>query len=1278
MSAAQQILNQASNKREDRKYQFKIEDTPDYRLDKDVTTISASDLSNFKEEPKEMRDKSNAMAFAFKLGISDTLRGLSQITGLGFDKDEMKKEQKQLHQLMEEHGGLVTGAYFVGALLDPATWLLPFTKAKTIYQMGKYGMVSGAVAGATGYVDEDSYFNTRTKQAGAGAIGGGIVAPGLGILKNIGVKVTGKGTKIPLTDRPEPFDYLSDRVHKMNMTTDDAIALGLQTVKAEGKLISPTTKELVDEGFKGKKIIQKTGPDRTFYIRPADQIPYSKPPKIEPIKSSLNIKKSQFKSKLDDPKFKVEDPTKRDASGRLVDQLVRGERELEDIAINYKYQTGHLRKGPIYYFNQFVATPYREKFGKKLWQKVSTTGEGGLSAAGGVIGFAGAYDQPYVSVDNPFMSKLGRGFLGALTGYATAKGMKVKTSTLKGLIKGTTQPVKTKIGPADEELYLDETIGQFFARGFLDLFSRDYKLIKNKSIGQENSIINSFDAINKNLLKLSPQERIVTTLLAAGDISAAAVRNKTLQKIAKDQRDLISHFMQRMVDLGVLKQATFDRNVNTYLSRLYLDMSEDAIDFKQVADALKVRGIRLSVTPDEYLKVYKNQKFYEEDGRTIKKVMGGTRDKPELIPHRGWELPPGVTVKDLETKKGIEALKAKGFIDEEGYVSIRADMTKAERVAKDEIEDVALLINQTMRIQASAIGNAKFYDYMARRYAVNKRLKKYRNLSESQMLEKFDLYKIPTTKLGDAESAVFRYGNLAGRYVPREIFVDVVQRQKYLEKKHGALFRSFRSLNRLWKASKTAWNPTVHVNNVMGNFVFTDFADVSFTNLPESAKILWKASRDEDYRSEIIIQARQHGVFDAGFVDKELKNISQEAWSKIYRYNNKTNEMENAVSISGRLFSAVRKNFITNNAEDVYRLEDHVFRLNAFIDRLQKNYSADEAALFARKQFVDYDIQAPVINYLRHTVTPFLAFTYRVVPILAETAVLRPWKFAKYGALGYTLNKAGEMFGDGDPEKERAIMEADKYKGGKILNLPFMPYKNLKLPVKTETGESKYLFIERYFPGGDIFEMGTGNIGFLPAPLTISAGIAGDVISSIIGYDMFLNKTIEGRGLSGGQDLVSILGSIGSKLIPNFPFVPGSFATNRINRATRGGEESLFIDEESELIAIANSVGIKINNVTVKKLKRKLKAQITKEVKYYQKKIKELHKKLQTGEISKARYDKKRAGYMNDIRNVMREYNLRIEGYDPRLIKEPDFVLKMLGNNAELDIKTGQEYQKNK
>ena len=112
--------------------------------------------------------------------------------------------------------------------------------------------------------------------------------------------------------------------------------------------------------------------------------------------------------------------------------------------------------------------------------------------------------------------------------------------------------------------------------------------------------------------------------------------------------------MQELVDYGYLRQATFDRNVNSYLGRMFLD--NDRIDFRQIADALRPRGQIIKVTPKEYLKVYRFQKPYEEDGRTIKKVLGGTKENPELIPHRGWELPPGATLKDLQSKKGIELL----------------------------------------------------------------------------------------------------------------------------------------------------------------------------------------------------------------------------------------------------------------------------------------------------------------------------------------------------------------------------------------------------------------------------------------------------------------------------------------------------------------------------------------------------------------------------------------------------------------------------------------------
>ena len=40
----------------------------------------------------------------------------------------------------------VAAAYFGGAILDPAGWLLPITKAKTLYAAAKYGFVNSGIA----------------------------------------------------------------------------------------------------------------------------------------------------------------------------------------------------------------------------------------------------------------------------------------------------------------------------------------------------------------------------------------------------------------------------------------------------------------------------------------------------------------------------------------------------------------------------------------------------------------------------------------------------------------------------------------------------------------------------------------------------------------------------------------------------------------------------------------------------------------------------------------------------------------------------------------------------------------------------------------------------------------------------------------------------------------------------------------------------------------------------------------------------------------------------
>ena len=148
---------------------FKTSDTPDDRL---KFTITSEDLTSFKEmDTPEDKDLKSAMAMAFGLGISDTVRGVQQIAGRETNYltgRNMREEQNELKDLMDKYGFAVTASYFGGAILDPASWLLPFAKAKTLLKMGYYGMVSGGIAGATGYVDADSILGTRTRQAGAG------------------------------------------------------------------------------------------------------------------------------------------------------------------------------------------------------------------------------------------------------------------------------------------------------------------------------------------------------------------------------------------------------------------------------------------------------------------------------------------------------------------------------------------------------------------------------------------------------------------------------------------------------------------------------------------------------------------------------------------------------------------------------------------------------------------------------------------------------------------------------------------------------------------------------------------------------------------------------------------------------------------------------------------------------------------------------------------------------------------------------------------------------
>ena len=118
------------------------------------------------------------LAFAARMGFSDTWRGVKQL--LGSDKEQMLKDQRRLNMYLqnEQYGGSIMAAYTAGLFGDPVGWFLPGMKAKNLAQATRAGLISGGVIGATGYADEESGM-TRLNNTLIGIAGGGVLSPAM-------------------------------------------------------------------------------------------------------------------------------------------------------------------------------------------------------------------------------------------------------------------------------------------------------------------------------------------------------------------------------------------------------------------------------------------------------------------------------------------------------------------------------------------------------------------------------------------------------------------------------------------------------------------------------------------------------------------------------------------------------------------------------------------------------------------------------------------------------------------------------------------------------------------------------------------------------------------------------------------------------------------------------------------------------------------------------------------------------------------------------------------
>lgn len=698
---------------------------------------------------------------------------------------------------------------------------------------------------------------------------------------------------------------------------------------------------------------------------------------------------------------------------------------------------------------------------------------------------------------------------------------------------------------------LSETASRLFINNYG--LPSDYAKAKAGRSVFAGEIASDFTGLAEEAASLPASQRRILYNMMQGEAPEA----KDLASLSERARQTITQYGQKMVDFGMLDPETFEKNAATYLHREYTS---------------KLKPDSMSVFAAKKLKMIGN----------------------ELRP-RGY-------VVDVPESRLQDYLDAGGVVEGKsanGAHKVRLQLNKEQRQQMGEIEDAAYGIARTGQLMSKDIATFKFFDDIASNP----------NLASDIPVDgwvQLSNDKLRNTKIG-------KYGNLTGKYVPAEVADDLAVMDTARTIKNMPGIREYLKLNSMWKTSKTALNPAVHVNNIMSNFALYDLTDAKWTHLKDAGIELFQASRGKS--APLFEMAKHAGVFDANFAANELSALSRQqldAYIKLEGAN--TNPIQSAVNIAKAAWRKTGGKMI-----DLYQSEDNLFRLGVFIDRIQKGASVEQATSDARKAFVDYDINAPAIDLMRNTATPFIAYTYGVVPRLAEAATTKPWKFAKWAAIGYGLNTVGEKYGGGDTKQERALM-SERQKGN-VFGVPFMPPQMMKLPLNVN-GTPQYLDVTRWVPGGDVMDVQEGQfIPGAPAPLQPSFGAAGSIAQAGFGIDAFKRKQLDGLGLGNAEDAKVKGKFLAQQFLPNFPGVPGAYSTTKIADAVHGKPGPLG-DNLPPWQATLQTLGIKLTPADLPKMQMRAQFELAKDIQVLEQRARSLTMDLQRGRISEQQYAK--------------------------------------------------------
>jgi hypothetical protein len=736
-------------------------------------------------------------------------------------------------------------------------------------------------------------------------------------------------------------------------------------------------------------------------------------------------------------------------------------------------------------------------------------------------------------------------------------------------------------------------------RGLVDGYGLDPEYIEayRKSELGKAAIMREAQGVMKVLSNAgvgTPEAKVLQAVLTGENVT-----DQDMIKLAVPIRKAIDDMGAEAVSLGLISAESFDRNRGSYLHRIYTKNEVDQSTLagwvsakmanrrkRIIGDQLKGRGMFMDVAGDRLMKdvasfqqgargaAVLGEKFHVIDEvSTIANLQPGGKPTEKTL--RRVYLPAN------------EAVPAKyqgaSWVDR-GQWEVRQagkeptlwrDYTKAERDSMGELVDARYTIAKTFMLMANDLSTGRFFKEVSEKQEWTasmpppegqwKEASEYGRYWEDNSIR---WVKVPDTSI-QGTGGKKRWGALAGKFVRSEIWRDL--NEVDIASRPG----TWRILLTQWKKNHTGRHPGVHMNNIMSNVVFMDLADVRMQDLHAGIKAF--ATGDANYQ-----EALDNGAFGGDMVSQEIRDevfkpILDEIAKQTTGAGNPFLKRAGMLGVFADALWTKAKQF-DNGMLRAYQAEDQLFRMATYMRRRSQGESPQVAAMNARDQFLNYDIRAPWVVLARNTAFPFISYTYRAVPKLAENILHRPWKLAKYAAIAYAVNALAYLWDDGDDdeERERASLR-DEEQGYTWLGTPRM----LRMPWRDAHGLPVFFDIRRWVPAGDIFDANQGSSALpIPAPLRFG-GPMQMAFEFMLNRQAFTGDDITNSLTMDNMEKFSAVSDWAWKgWMPSSFWTPRSWYWTKIGNALYGATDTAG-HPYSVPQALLSSIGVKVKPVDV-------------------------------------------------------------------------------------------------